>query len=259
MDGKEIFLDIVQQNKIDLPSLVEFLAHILKEASHFYLESDIHVSRKLPTTTGPSGIPVIDVMGYTLELLKVISGFDCWDSKLDSMSFRKSIIDGLLQNHVIELCLELLKRLGPPELIYRAMQHSNPGEGSVQTAIDHAEHFLRMTRVTLPYRGFRRDLVSIIGNAAYGSQTVQDAVRSQGGLFLLLQQCVVDEENPFLKEWGLWAVRNLVHDNTENAKEIGTLQLRGSFTPVELAEKGYKVEMDVALGRPKLINLSPGC
>ncbi|KAH7291788.1 hypothetical protein KP509_29G035800 [Ceratopteris richardii] len=220
---------------------------------------DIHVSRKLPTTTGPSGIPVIDVMGYTLELLKVISGFDCWDSKLDSMSFRKSIIDGLLQNHVIELCLELLKRLGPPELIYRAMQHSNPGEGSVQTAIDHAEHFLRMTRVTLPYRGFRRDLVSIIGNAAYGSQTVQDAVRSQGGLFLLLQQCVVDEENPFLKEWGLWAVRNLVHDNTENAKEIGTLQLRGSFTPVELAEKGYKVEMDVALGRPKLINLSPGC
>ena len=72
----------------------------------------------------------------------------------------------------------------------------------------------------------------------------------------LSQQCVIDEENPFLREWGFWAVRNLLDNNLDNVKEISEMQLKGLVTPVELEQKGYKLEMDQAIGRPKLVNVS---
>lgn len=260
--------DIIQQNKADLHAMIELLAQILRDASRCYLTSHLTTSNIVLHTTCPCNIPVIDVLGYTLELLKAFSGLECGDQDSGSSFDRTSVVDKLLQEGVIKLCIELLEGMGPPELIVRAMQRSNADVNNrghklngidVQEGFrDNAEEPLKVTRAVLPYRGYRRDLVAVIGNAAYRNRAVQDAVRHFGGLFLLLQQCVVDEANPYLREWGLWAIRNLVENNMENSKELAELQLRGSFTPVELAEMGYKVEMDSALGRPKLVNLPSG-
>ncbi|KAI5065702.1 hypothetical protein GOP47_0020397 [Adiantum capillus-veneris] len=264
--GEEHSHDIVQNSKIDVLAIIEFLAQILRYASHAYFTSLLTTSSAVAHATGPCGIPVIDVLGYTLELFKVLSGFDCGDQKSGSRFGRSSVVGKLLEDGVIELCIELLKKLGPPELIVRAMQRSNAHDSGhehngkdtqegLQLIIGYAKDPLNATTATLPYRGYRRDLVAVIGNAAYQNRAVQDEVRHLGGLFLLLQQCVTDEANPFLREWGLWAVRNLVDNNIENSKELSELQMRGSLTPTELAEMGYKVEVDPKLGRPKLVNM----
>ncbi|MCO5563864.1 hypothetical protein L7F22_017514 [Adiantum nelumboides] len=267
--GDEHSRDIVQNSGIDLVALIEFLAQILRDAAFIYFTSRPTTSSLVSHATGPCGIPVIDVLGYTLELFKLLSGLDCGDQKSGSRFSRSSVVGKLVQNGVIELFIELLKSLGPPELVVRAMQRSNvhvndsvrelngkDGQGGSRLMTDCAEAPLNNTTSTLPYRGYRRDLVAVIGNAAYQNQPVQDAVRHLGGLFLVLQQCVVDEANPYLREWGLWAVRNLVDSNIENSKELADLQMRGSLTPVELAEMGYKVEVDSELGRPKLVNMA---
>ncbi len=53
---------------------------------------------------------------------------------------------------------------------------------------------------------------------AFKHGKVQDVVVALGGVELLLAQCQVDEESPMLREWGLWAIRNLT-EGSEAAKE----------------------------------------
>eukprot|EP00250_Pteridium_aquilinum_P024505 c2917_g1_i1 orf=457-2088(-) len=261
--------------EIDLLALIEFLAQTLRIASRSYRGPTAQTIAGSAYAIRPCGIPAIDILGYTLELFKLLSGWEDGNQVKGGKNDRSSIVAALLHHGVIKLCMELLECLGPPDLIHRAMQGGNVDltaeygdrapkhddvpmpEGSGLTA-DQVEEPSKVTRAALPYQGYRRDLVAIVGNASHGSHTVQDEVRNLGGLFLILQQCVVDEANPYLREWGLWAIRNLVDGNMENCKEIAELQLRGSLTPVELAQMGYKVEMDFVLGRPKLVNTPSG-
>ncbi|KAF8772738.1 hypothetical protein HU200_005441 [Digitaria exilis] len=77
-----------------------------------------------------------------------------------------------------------------------------------------------------PYIGYRRDLVAVIANCLHGRKKVQDEIRQLGGVLLLLQQCVIDEDNPYLREWGLLAVKNLLQENEENQKEVLNLRCK---------------------------------
>ncbi|KAK2992466.1 hypothetical protein RJ640_011605, partial [Escallonia rubra] len=103
-----------------------------------------------------------------------------------------------------------------------------------------------------PYKGFRRDLVAVIGNFSYRRKHVQDEIRQKNGILLLLQQCVTDGENPFLREWGIWSVRNLLEGNIENQRVICELELQGFVNVPEIARLGVRVEVDEKTQRAKL-------
>ncbi|GJP43427.1 hypothetical protein CLOM_g2888 [Closterium sp. NIES-68] len=78
------------------------------------------------------------------------------------------------------------------------------------------------------------------------------------GLFLILQQCVAGDSrlgDDLLREWGLWAVRNLLEANPENAADVAALEVRGGAQTDGLREMGLAVEVDGRTGRPKLRNL----
>jgi ataxin-10 len=107
-----------------------------------------------------------------------------------------------------------------------------------------------------PYKGFRRDLVAVIGNCAYRRKHVQDDIRQKNGMLLMLQQCVTDEDNPFLREWGIWSMRNLLEGNSENQQAVAELELQGSVDMPELAGLGLKVEVDQNTRSAKLVNIS---
>lgn len=63
-------------------------------------------------------------------------------------------------------------------------------------------------------------------------------------ILLMLQQCVTDEGNPFVREWGIWSVRNLLEGNAENQQMVADLELQGSVDVPELTGLGLKVEVD---------------
>ncbi|GAQ85150.1 hypothetical protein KFL_002210150 [Klebsormidium nitens] len=107
-----------------------------------------------------------------------------------------------------------------------------------------------------PYLGYRRDVVAVLANAAHRNPRVQNAVRVGGGLLLVLQQCVVDESSPYLREWALFAVRNLCEGNERNQNEIAGLEVRGGANTAETEAMGYRVEVDTKSGRPKLVNIA---
>ena len=192
-----------------------------------YLKDLIQVSSKEFQCENINGMSpsMVDVLRKCLELFKILVACE--------HGFRYSMATELLSIGFIRLCLELLK-----DLIQNAIKKHGEVEWTTRSGR------LNLSTSNNPYKGYRKDIVAILANVSYKNRVVQDEIRSLGGLPLILQQCVVDEENPFLREWGFWAVRNLLDDNLENVKEISEMQLKGLVTPVELEQRGYEVEMD---------------
>ncbi|KAH7522588.1 hypothetical protein FEM48_Zijuj07G0154500 [Ziziphus jujuba var. spinosa] len=191
----------------------------------------------------PTGFTAIDVLGYSLTILRDICAVE---GQRSSEEEPVDADDMLLSSGLVELLLCVLRSLEPPTIIKKAIKQSENQEGTNSSC----------SLKPCPYRGFRRDIVAVIGNCTYRRKRVQDEIRQKNGILLLLQQCVADEENPFLREWGIWSVRNLLEGNAENQQNVAELELQGSVEVPELAGLGLRVEVDPETRRAKLVNIS---
>lgn len=191
----------------------------------------------------PTGSTAIDVLGYSLTILRDI----CACNSEGGLKKEDSVdaVDVLVSSGLVELLLCLLGELEPPAIIRKALKQGENGERTSSNSSKPCH-----------YRGFRRDIVAVIGNCAYGRKHVQDQIRQKNGILLLLQQCVTDEDNPFLREWGIWCVRNILERNPENQQAVAELELQGSVDVPELTRLGLRVEVDPNTQRAKLVNVS---
>ncbi|KAK6932182.1 Ataxin-10 domain [Dillenia turbinata] len=188
----------------------------------------------------PTGSVEIDVLGYTLTILRDICAHGGYRGPMDDS---QDAIDLLLLAGLLELLLCWLKDLEPPAIIRKAVSQS-----------DYSQTTSEKPKLC-PYKGFRRDIVAVIGNCLYQRKHAQDEIRHRNGIFLLLQQCVTDEENPFLREWGIWSIRNSLEGNEDNQKVVADLELRGSVDVPDLARLGLRVEVDQKTRLAKLVNV----
>ncbi|KAH6781628.1 hypothetical protein C2S51_006921 [Perilla frutescens var. frutescens] len=189
----------------------------------------------------PTGSANVDVMGYSLSILRDISA--CHGPNVNKRDEEGDVVDMLVSAGLIKFLVTLLRDLEPPAIIRKATVHNNIDDSNSQPS-----------KYQCPYRGFRRDVVAIIGNCSYQKKHVQDEVREQDGILLLLQHGVTDEENPFLREWGIWSMRCVFEGNEENQKLVAQLELQRSVNTPEIAELGLRVEVDPKTRRPKLVN-----
>ncbi|KAJ6911126.1 ataxin-10 [Populus alba x Populus x berolinensis] len=67
-------------------------------------------------------------------------------------------------------------------------------------------------------------------------------------MLLMLQQCVTDEDSPFLRKWE----EPILEGNSENQQGVAELELQGSVDMPELAGLVLRVEMDQNTRRAKL-------
>ncbi|KAL7003040.1 hypothetical protein U1Q18_004198 [Sarracenia purpurea var. burkii] len=193
----------------------------------------------------PTGSVIVDVLGYSLTILRDACAQDGVGGSEEDESV--DVVDSLLSSGLLELLLCLLHDLEPPAIIRKATKQNE----------DREEGTSSYSSKPCPYKGFRRDIVGVIGNCAYRRKHVQDEIRRQNGILLLLQQCVIDEDNPFLREWGIWSVRNLLEGNAENQQVVAELELQGSVDALpEIAGLGLRVEVDHKTRRAKLVNVS---
>ncbi|GBG29024.1 Ataxin-10-like [Hondaea fermentalgiana] len=101
--------------------------------------------------------------------------------------------------------------------------------------------------------GVRVDLLRVVANSCFRRPSNQDAVREfENGLFIVLNQCNVDERSPFLREWGIVAIRNLCEGNEENQRVIAELRVQGTVQTSVLDKAGLRVELDES-GKPKVV------
>lgn len=61
-------------------------------------------------------------------------------------------------------------------------------------------------------------------NLSWKNNDVKDLVRERGGLAAVLNQCMVDDDNPFIREYAILCVRNLLEGNARNQKVVSSLE-----------------------------------
>ncbi|KAG9018907.1 hypothetical protein FRB90_008488 [Tulasnella sp. 427] len=62
----------------------------------------------------------------------------------------------------------------------------------------------------------KRDLVRLLGILCHNDKDIQDSIRAREGIQLIMNLCVVDERNPYLREHALFTLKNLLQNNPEN-------------------------------------------
>jgi len=116
-------------------------------------------------------------------------------------------------------------------------------------------HNLKNTRNITPspqtLQGIMTATIRNLSNIIYESQVVQDEIRELGGIPLLLNQCNIDDNNPYLREHAIFAIRSLVTNNATNADLIRTLAPYGPAPSPVLHELNINTELSLD-GKPVL-------
>lgn len=155
---------------------------------------------------------------------------------------------GLLQQ-----LLKMLTALGPPpkpkqqqqrelEEQQRRQQQGQPEPPQQEPQPQHQQ----------PYAGYRADVVAVMSNMLLGGREVQDAVKSSGGIELLLNNCNLDDTAPMAREWALWGIRNACKDNAAVQGYVSQFQAVDAVQSPELDKMGMQLELDQMTHKLKL-------
>ncbi|KAL9647487.1 hypothetical protein ABK040_006847 [Willaertia magna] len=95
------------------------------------------------------------------------------------------------------------------------------------------------------FYGYKTLLIRILANVTFKSKVIQDLIRKEEGLPLILSCCSIEDNNPYLREWGVFCVRNVCEDNPENQEYISQMKAQqvDEKTQQLLKEKGMKAEI----------------
>ena len=119
------------------------------------------------------------------------------------------------------------------------MSEMYEGEGDEEegdTTLTEPEEF------TWPH--MKKFVVLLISNLAWKNNEVKELVRKKGGLVAVLNQCMVDDDNPYIREYAILCIRNLLEGNLENQKEIGMLEVKEVVKSEALMKAGYEAYVD---------------
>ncbi|XP_037551600.1 ataxin-10 [Nematolebias whitei] len=93
-----------------------------------------------------------------------------------------------------------------------------------------------------PVVSFKAHLIRLIGNLCHSNANNQNKVRELEGIPLVLDNCNIDSSNPFISQWAIFAVRNLLENNLQNQELVAGLERRGPADYSALRELGFLVE-----------------
>ncbi|CAN9508275.1 unnamed protein product [Ophioblennius macclurei] len=93
-----------------------------------------------------------------------------------------------------------------------------------------------------PVISFKAHLIRFIGNLCHGNANNQNKVRELEGIPLILDNCNIDSNNPFISQWAIFAIRNLLENNMPNQELVASLERRGKADYSALRELGFLVE-----------------
>ncbi|XP_026812588.1 ataxin-10 [Rhopalosiphum maidis] len=78
---------------------------------------------------------------------------------------------------------------------------------------------------------FKSDLIRLIANMCYNNQEHQNLMRSDNIIPILLECCAFDAKNPLMREWSLFALRNILEGNLDNQNFVANIDSIGSIDP----------------------------
>jgi ataxin-10 len=98
----------------------------------------------------------------------------------------------------------------------------------------------------------KSDVTKIISNFAYHYPPFKDLFREAGGIPLVLNNCNLDDLNPFIKEVSLFCIRNLVTQNMKNQQLVEGLEAREVLQSDALDELNVRAKINPVTGKLEL-------
>lgn len=93
-----------------------------------------------------------------------------------------------------------------------------------------------------PSYGFKKNLIRLTGNLCFNCKDNQDTVRELDGIPLLLDCCNLDARNPFIMQWGILAIRNIMEKNCANQAVLASISVTGDLVNSALIkEMGFEI------------------
>lgn len=86
-------------------------------------------------------------------------------------------------------------------------------------------------------------IVEILSCICHGNFTQQEQMREEHGLELVLSNCIIDDNNPFLRERCIVCIKLLLAENPGNQKFVAELEAKGAADDKVLHQAGYEVEV----------------
>ncbi|XP_068046559.1 ataxin-10 isoform X3 [Anomalospiza imberbis] len=96
--------------------------------------------------------------------------------------------------------------------------------------------------ISHPAVGFKSHLIRLIGNLCYKNKENQDKVYDLDGISLILDNCSIDDNNPFVSQWAVYAIRNLTELNEQNQALIAQMEHKGLADSSALERMGLEIQ-----------------
>ncbi|KAL3241316.1 Ctr86p [Nakaseomyces bracarensis] len=113
-------------------------------------------------------------------------------------------------------------------------------ENLIQSRIDSSKFKIKETN----FPECKLLIIEIIANLVHGNKEVQDKIRDLQGLGLVLSNCVIDDNDPFIKERSIMCIKFLLENNPENQQYVAQLESKRAANDQVLQEAGYEVNID---------------
>ncbi|XP_050428755.1 ataxin-10 [Adelges cooleyi] len=78
---------------------------------------------------------------------------------------------------------------------------------------------------------FKSDVIQLIANICYNHEEHQNLMRTHNIIPILLECCSFDAKNPLMREWSLFALRNILDGNLDNQTFLANIDSVGSIDP----------------------------
>lgn len=86
-------------------------------------------------------------------------------------------------------------------------------------------------------------IIEILAYLTHDSVETQDKIRDLHGLELVLSNCMIDDNDPFIKERSIVCLKFLLAGNQANQKFVADLEAKKTYDDQALKEVGYEVEI----------------
>ena len=155
---------------------------------------------------------------------------------------------------LVRLVLSLLASLPPPEGIGQTSNATGPASAPKLEALIPKELISEVVYPSkVPWAGYRVDLIAILGNACFNRERVCEDIALLGGVPIVLNHTRGQDDEPYLREWSLWTVRNMTNGSDEARKKIIELQPQAVEQSDELLARGLGVELNSETQKPRVV------
>ncbi|KAI5778382.1 spinocerebellar ataxia type 10 protein domain-containing protein [Geopyxis carbonaria] len=107
---------------------------------------------------------------------------------------------------------------------------------------DHDRELVEPDEFTWP--NIKRFIVILLSSLAWHNKGIQNVVRENGGLHVVINQCKIDDDNPYIREHSILCIRALLQDNKENQMIVEELNARETVPSEVLDKSGYEPYID---------------